>query len=61
MKPLSIKRNGYLYRPGAESRYMYIVIEGCFEVSMTINEKHLHLLKKYYQIQNIEGSPRIHR
>jgi len=50
MKPLNLKRNTYLYRPGSKSRYIYVVIEGYLEISMTINEKHLYMLKKHYHM-----------
>lgn len=59
MNIFRIERGNYLFRPGDPNSTIYIVAEGLLEISITVNEKHLHLLKKSSGVKDIEHSPKI--
>ena len=52
-----LQKGDYLFKPGESLNAVYIVAEGELELSMTINEKHLHLLKKNAGLSGIEKPP----
>jgi CRP-like cAMP-binding protein len=49
----------YLFKPGEEVTKLYLVAEGSVELAFTMNERHLHMLKKQNQIKNMEDPPKI--
>jgi CRP-like cAMP-binding protein len=49
----------YIFKPGDEVTKLYLIAEGSVELGFTMNERHLHMLKKQQQIKNIEDSPKI--
>lgn len=61
MEVTQIEKNAYLFKPGEKATAMYLLADGQMELSVTINEKHLHYLKRKNGDKDIESSPRIMR
>ncbi|CAG9331168.1 unnamed protein product [Blepharisma stoltei] len=61
MEIMKLEKGGYLFKPGEIPKCIYLVALGELEISVTINEKHLHLLKAHEHFPNIENEPRIPR
>jgi len=59
MNIFRIERGNYLFKPGDPNSTIYLVTDGLLEISLTINDKHLHLLKKNSGMKDIEHSPKI--
>jgi len=53
-----LEKDMYLFKPGDPVSAMYIIADGAVDLSITINEKHIHTLKKSENILGIESSPR---
>jgi CRP-like cAMP-binding protein len=51
--------DSYVFRPGEPIDCIFIVTEGRLELSVTLNERHLHMLKKQSQAKGMEESPTI--
>ena len=49
-----VEKGQYLFKPGEPANCMYLITEGEFELSITINERHLHLLKQKAKIPRLE-------
>eukprot|EP00359_Climacostomum_virens_P009226 CAMPEP_0204918572 /NCGR_PEP_ID=MMETSP1397-20131031/16238_1 /ASSEMBLY_ACC=CAM_ASM_000891 /TAXON_ID=49980 /ORGANISM="Climacostomum Climacostomum virens, Strain Stock W-24" /LENGTH=950 /DNA_ID=CAMNT_0052091901 /DNA_START=48 /DNA_END=2900 /DNA_ORIENTATION=- len=49
----------YIFKPGDLVQDIIIIADGKAELSFTMNERHLHMLKKQVDAKNIEESPRI--
>lgn len=54
---LKLEKDQYLFKPGESADLLYVVAEGALDLSITINEKHLHFLKKNLNYKDIERSP----
>lgn len=61
MEVNQIEKNAYLFKPGEKATGMYLIADGEVELSVTINEKHLHHMKRKNGDKDIEASPRILR
>lgn len=61
MEVIKVEKSQYLFKPGDVADKMYIVADGELELSFTINEKHIHLLKKSENMMGIEKTPRLMR
>lgn len=61
MKVRKFDSGSYIFRPGDHIEDILIIAEGRCELSLTINERHLHMLKKQHDPKNIEESPKIPR
>jgi len=61
MEVVQIEKNAYLFKPGEKATGMYLIADGEMELSVTINEKHLHHMKRKNGEKDIEASPRILR
>lgn len=61
MEVTQIEKNAYLFKPGEKASGMYLIADGQMELSVTINEKHLHYMKRRNGDKDIEASPRIMR
>jgi len=59
MNIINVSKNEYLFYPGEAAENLYIVAHGELELSITINEKHLHMLKRYSNYTDIESSPKV--
>mmetsp|Transcript_9504 Transcript_9504/g.1417 ORF Transcript_9504/g.1417 Transcript_9504/m.1417 type:complete len:123 (+) Transcript_9504:385-753(+) len=59
MNVIQLDKESYLFRPGENANYLYIVAHGELELSITINERSLHHFKIYQGWNNIEPSPKI--
>lgn len=59
MEVKKVLRGQYLFKPGEPVTAMYIVTEGELELSVTVNEKHLHLLKQRAHFHDMEKPPTV--
>lgn len=59
MEVVKLEKGSYLFKPGDLSNSIYLVADGLLELSITFNDKHMHMLKRHSKMQNIEQSPRI--
>ena len=59
MEVIKVEKGGYLFKPGDISSTIYLVAEGELELSVTINEKHIHMLKKQAGFRDMESPPKI--
>lgn len=59
MDVIKLEKGSYLFKPGDQAKCIYLIAHGNLEISMTINEKHLHLLKAHENLPDIEPAPRI--
>jgi len=59
MDILKLEKGQYLFKPGDNCDTIYLLTDGLLELSMTINDKHLHLLKKHKNYSQINLSPRV--
>lgn len=59
MDVIKLEKGQYLFKPGESADRIYIVADGELELSFTINDVHLHLLKKEARIEGIEKSPKV--
>lgn len=56
---LTLEPGEYLFKPGDDVKYIYIIADGELEYSITINERHLHMKKKEANIKDTENSPKV--
>mmetsp|Transcript_25770 Transcript_25770/g.45381 ORF Transcript_25770/g.45381 Transcript_25770/m.45381 type:complete len:948 (-) Transcript_25770:2606-5449(-) len=56
-----VKPGNYLFKPGDKANRAYLVTEGLLEISCTINEKSLHVMKRKYKMDRIERAPTVER
>lgn len=59
MKVKKYDTGSYIFKPGDLIEDLIIIAGGECELSVTVNERHLHMLKKQIGSKNIEESPRI--
>lgn len=45
MEIMKLEKGAYLFKPGDPNKTIYIVTDGTLELSVTINDRHLELLK----------------
>lgn len=61
MRIKNFERGDYLFRPGDIAKELYIITEGEFELSLTVNERHLDYMKERAKLTDIEGSPTLQK
>lgn len=59
MDVIKVDKGQYLFKPGDLADKIYLVADGELELAFTINERHIHLLKKSENMLGIERTPRV--